>query len=369
MWWQLSAAGKARGGSRCICRSCKNNRASARPRRGRGRTFASPREALDVPRSTLARTISSSLIATAIVCVSFAAHAVPVQPSIDTKEPAMGRDAEMSTSASMTTAAEDRAYLVSTASPGDTMMRQGPDVAIGRLNPEFVTRLASAIRDAREEGLPAAGVSSAYRPPGFGVGGFHDKFNSLHAYGLAVDMAGIGEPGSTEAKLWHKIAGRNGVICPYGADNRKEWNHCQATPVKKVAADNPLRATITAQGPVLLDEMFKVGSTVIDDLAGAIRAALTVRQAEPPPPTVRSAPVRTAAAKSERSQRGRLQQAARAGRKLATRPVVVASLDHRHVEKSRRKTSEDTKTPAPRKLGSAAADSRQGATRRRSRSA
>src|SRR5262249_44027581 len=36
----------------------------------------------------------------------------------------------------------ERAYLIQTATPGGTMMRQGPDVAIGRLHPEFVTRLA-----------------------------------------------------------------------------------------------------------------------------------------------------------------------------------------------------------------------------------
>jgi hypothetical protein len=47
-----------------------------------------------------------------------------------------------------------------------------------------------------------AGVFSAYRPPAFGVGGFSDKFNSLHTYGLAVDMRGIGTPGSAEAELW-----------------------------------------------------------------------------------------------------------------------------------------------------------------------
>src|SRR5262249_23729659 len=35
----------------------------------------------------------------------------------------------------------ERAYLVNTATPGGTMTRQGPDVAIGRLHPEFVMRL------------------------------------------------------------------------------------------------------------------------------------------------------------------------------------------------------------------------------------
>ena len=45
---------------------------------------------------------------------------------------------------------EDRAYILETASPGTTMTMQGPELAIARLNPQFVTRLASAIRDARQ---------------------------------------------------------------------------------------------------------------------------------------------------------------------------------------------------------------------------
>jgi hypothetical protein len=84
--------------------------------------------------------------------------------------------------------AEARAYLVETASPGYTMTLQGAELAIGRLHPEFAVRLENAIREARSAGLPSAGVFSAYRPPAFGVGGFSDKFNSLHTYGLAVDM-------------------------------------------------------------------------------------------------------------------------------------------------------------------------------------
>ena len=117
---------------------------------------------------------------------------------------------------------EARAYLLETASPGYTMTLQGPEVAISRLHPEFAVRLESAIREARNAGLPFAGVFSAYRPPMFGVGGFSDKFNSLHTYGLAVDMRGIGRPGSPEAQLWHQIAAKNGVVCPYGPGDRAE---------------------------------------------------------------------------------------------------------------------------------------------------
>lgn len=161
--------------------------------------------------------------------------------------------------------ADDRAYLRETAWTSATMTRQGPETAIARLNPDFATHLASAIREARGSGLPTAGIFSAYRPPGFGVGRFLDRFTSLHAYGLAVDMRGIGDPHSQEAKLWYDIAGRHGIICPYGVDSRREWNHCQPTATKAVCRDNPLRNTITAQGPIDLEEMFKVGDWFVDN--------------------------------------------------------------------------------------------------------
>jgi hypothetical protein len=161
--------------------------------------------------------------------------------------------------------AEARDYLVATAVPGYTMGRQGPELALGRLHPEFAVRLARALREARESGLPAAGIFSAYRPPAFGVGGFSDKFMSLHAYGLAVDLIGIGAPGSSEARRWHEIAATHGVICPYGPSNRAEWNHCQPTRMKSVVADHHLRQVITGDGPVSLEWMFEVGSSVIAD--------------------------------------------------------------------------------------------------------
>src|SRR5205807_3663009 len=96
-----------------------------------------------------------------------------------------------------------------------------------------------------EQGLALSRNLLRLSPPAFGVGGFSDKFNSLHTYGLAVDMLGIGGPGSSEAKLWHEIAARHGIVCPYGADNRREWNHCQPTRVKIILADNPLRGTVS----------------------------------------------------------------------------------------------------------------------------
>src|SRR5262245_58565681 len=165
--------------------------------------------------------------------------------------------------------ARARAYLIETATPGYTMTRQGPERAIGRLHPEFVKRLAAAIKEARGAGLPFAGIFSAYRPPAFGVGGFVDKFHSLHTYGLAVDVTGVGAPGTPSALLWHEIAARHGVICPYGPHNPVEWNHCQPTWVKIILPDNPLRETVTADGPISLEDMFEVGYLLI---AGSVTA-------------------------------------------------------------------------------------------------
>jgi hypothetical protein len=163
--------------------------------------------------------------------------------------------------------ASERAYLVTTAHPGGTMMRQGPELAISRLHPEFAARLAAAIREARASGLPEAGIFSAYRPPAFGVGGFKDKFHSLHSYGLAVDMQGIGAPGSSEARLWRSIAAKHGVTCPYGVDNKAEWNHCQPTSIKMVRSDSPLVKTIKAEGPVNPLNMFEAGKDLIESVA------------------------------------------------------------------------------------------------------
>jgi hypothetical protein len=138
-------------------------------------------------------------------------------------------------------------YLIRTATPGYTMVRQGPDIALGRLHPAFVVKLQEAIQKARAQGLVHCGVFSAYRPPAFGVGGFSDKFNSMHSYGLAVDMAGIGGPGSAQAHLWQRIVTSVGLFLPYGPDNRSEFNHTQL--VQTHIAAKALRTTITATKP------------------------------------------------------------------------------------------------------------------------
>ena len=185
--------------------------------------------------------------------------------------------------------ARARAYLIETATPGYTMTRQGPERAIGRLHPEFVRRLAAVIAEARGAGLPFAGIFSAYRPPAFGIGGFADKFHSLHTYGLAVDVTGIGAPGTASALLWHEIAARHGVICPYGPHNLVEWNHCQPTWVKIILPDNPLRDTVTADGPISLEGMFEVGYSLI-----AASGTVSASTADPPAHFFKQSQARTA---------------------------------------------------------------------------
>jgi hypothetical protein len=218
-----------------------------------------------------------------------------------------------------------RAYLLKTARPGDTMMRQGPEIAIERLHPEFTRRLAGAIRAAREAGLSDAGIFSAYRPPVFGVGGFADKFYSLHAYGLAVDMHGIGRAGSEEARQWHEIAARHGIVCPYGYRNRAEWNHCQPTHLVAVKAESPLRDTIVASGPIDLKRMFETGARFIADVGSAVTSVVAERSAA------------VVSAVKSRPNRGARQQARREQRNVRSA---------RHVKQARASRSA-RKAPAP----------------------
>lgn len=157
-----------------------------------------------------------------------------------------------------------RRFLVQTAVVGGTMARQGAELAIWRLHPVFSVRLAKAIREARDAGITAS-VFSAYRPPAFGVGGFSDKFNSMHAYGMAVDMAGVGRPGSATSLAWFRIAGRNKIYNPYGPYHRAEWNHYQPTFARAVARGMELRKTITAAGPKEPERMWKVASAIISE--------------------------------------------------------------------------------------------------------
>jgi len=211
----------------------------------------------------------------------------PLQPPVNPATaslPAVIREQLPATRPPKSAVEEAKAYLVKTAIPGGTMMRQGVSVAIDRLHPGFAVKLAEAVKRAREEGLTEAGVFSAYRPPAFGIGGFADKFDSLHSYGLATDITGIGGPGSASAHRWHQIVMDVGLYLPYGPDHRVEFNHTQFIPMK--VAPRELRETITAQGPIDLHQMW---------LASGVDAYVT----EPPAVAAAGSPVNDASAAPE----------------------------------------------------------------------
>lgn len=147
-------------------------------------------------------------------------------------------------------------YLEETANPdgtmGGTMRAHGMEATLGNLHPEMRRRLEAAIREARSAGIEV-GVGSAYRAPGWDVGGYTDKYNSLHSYGGAVDLSGIGRPGSDTARRWYDIATKHGLHNPYGPDHRAEWNHYQIVPQmgrQFVEANPNLRQFVNDQGPV-----------------------------------------------------------------------------------------------------------------------
>jgi hypothetical protein len=203
----------------------------------------------------------------------------PVNPA-SASLPAVVEERSIETLKPKSAVEEAKAYLIDTATPGYTMIRQGVAVSIGRLHPDFIVKLASAIHLAREAGMTNAGVFSAYRPPAFGIGGFHDKFNSLHSYGLAADMTGIGGPGSRLARLWQAIVKQVGLYLPYGPRNRAEFNHTQLVPTKM--ATSLLRRTITASEPKDLQQMWLASgiSSYVGDAAATKAPSLASASAE-----------------------------------------------------------------------------------------
>ena len=235
---------------------------------------------------------------------------------------------------------EAKAYLIDTATPGYTMIRQGVPIAIGRLHPDFIVKLAAAIQLARDGGMTHAGVYSAYRPPAFGVGGFGDKFNSLHSYGLAVDMTGIGGPGSRFARLWQTIVKRVGLYLPYGPSNRAEFNHTQLVPTKM--ASSFLRRTITASQPKDLQQMWLASgiTAYVGDVTATKAPSLASASAEQrvalPAGTDQQAPSQQSPARvaAPRSSRAR-----RPGKRVSARIRVAPRASARKTGKSKRKAA------------------------------
>ena len=132
--------------------------------------------------------------------------------------------------------------------PGDT----------SNMKPEFATRLASAIKQANAEGIPAR-LGSGYRDADqllrqgdrSKAAYFDASGQSKHTDGTASDVAGIGLPGSQSARRWAEIASANGLAVPYGYDNPKEWNHTELaglTPLRGAQPVNAARSLVAGPG-------------------------------------------------------------------------------------------------------------------------
>ncbi len=65
------------------------------------------------------------------------------------------------------------------------------------------------------------------------------------------------------------IAAENGVYGPYGPYNGAEWNHYQLIPLLSVTAGNPLRRTITGQGPISTALMWLASGVGLTSIAPA----------------------------------------------------------------------------------------------------
>jgi hypothetical protein len=135
------------------------------------------------------------------------------------------------------TADEARAYLSRLSS------HQGQRVGdTAYMNPEFAIRLATAIQQARNEGM-AVSVFSGFREPNNHPSAYDLKGDSSHSYGLAADVSGIGPAGSATATRWRQIAEGAGLSSPYDP-NGGEWNHWQIGP--KLETDTALRDRLVA---------------------------------------------------------------------------------------------------------------------------
>jgi hypothetical protein len=117
----------------------------------------------------------------------------------------------------------DLAYLTSLSEhpnrPGD----------VSNMNPDFSSRLANALRQARAAGLPV-GVMSGYRGDTTTGSAYDAGGNSSHGYGLASDISGLDGPNGKITNAWAQIAEANGLHNPYGVSNKAEFNHWQLPP-------------------------------------------------------------------------------------------------------------------------------------------
>jgi hypothetical protein len=125
---------------------------------------------------------------------------------------------------------------------------------IANMNPEYVVRLAAALRQAHAEGINAT-VFSGSREPSDHPSRYDLEGNSSHEYGLAADIGGIGTAGSSTALRWAEIAKANGLSSPYNPSG-VEYNHWQLPALPLEQTPQLLAALKTAKATGNLNTMW-----------------------------------------------------------------------------------------------------------------
>jgi hypothetical protein len=171
----------------------------------------------------------------------------------------------------------DRQFLASLSAHTD---RAG-DTA--NLNPQFASRMAAAIRQARAQGLQVS-VESAFREPGQTGSAYDAGGNSSHSYGLAVDIAGLDGPNGPKTQRWAQIAQANGLSNPYGIGNASEFNHWQLPPVPLERTPQLLASLKTAKATGNYADVWKAYSGATPESQTATRQTYPPVASPGPPP-------------------------------------------------------------------------------------
>jgi hypothetical protein len=178
---------------------------------------------------------------------------------------------------------------------------------------------ASPNRSRHEPGC--RGALKYHRPPG----DWRPRswcFFCLRSLGLGCTPTGSRLAGRVLRRPCFGIAARKGVVCPYGPWDRADWNHCQPTSVKIIMAENPLRATVTAEGPSNLGDIFEAGNPLIESMTSA---ADSLFRATPMPVRLLEAFVRGPNGRTQMVAEGRAKRP-----RVAMRRVVAKSARQHH---------------------------------------
>jgi hypothetical protein len=144
---------------------------------------------------------------------------------------------------------------------------------VSNMNPDFAARLAAAIKQARDAGLPV-GVMSGYRDDSTTGSAYDAGGNSSHGYGLASDISGLDGPNGKITNAWAQIASANGLHNPYGVGNKAEFNHWQLPPQPLEKTPDLLASLKTARSTGDFSNVWKAyGANAGGDTSAPIAAA------------------------------------------------------------------------------------------------